>query len=259
MRPLVILLVTHTLIAGTVGWTFPGPASADVSSVDLSGEIDEEFYLQVVQAIGTDAKEIRIKSSGGDNVWALQAANALNNQQDTQLVIAGKCVSACASLMFATDNVRVTKDAFIAVHRTSIGMEYVLGAGAFDLSEKRFEALNFYADEERRLLEQAGRNGSFFEQAMRELRPVCYQRMVTTKSGLFVGYQSRAEADYWMPGKDIFVHYRGIGVSGNWPDSRDLLSNKDALQFIEKYKIIRSASLEDVTEAPIETFGECQN
>lgn len=246
------------LVLMLLWWVFPCFASAEVSRVDLSGEINKEFYFEVELAIRTHVEEIHIESSGGGNVWALQAANALNNQDLTQLVVVGKCVSACASLAFATDNLRITEGAFIAVHRTSLGMKYVLSAGEFDLGEERFEALNFYAAEESRLLQQAGRTAAFFEQAMREIRPVCYGRLITTDSGLVAGYLSRAEAHYWMPDEDVFNHYRGIDVSGDWPDSGDLFSNKEAFEFIEKYRVVRTASVDELNRAPIETFGECQ-
>ncbi|WP_300381566.1 hypothetical protein [Henriciella sp.] len=251
--------IYSTLVSLMLSWCVSSPAFAEAPGVDLSGEINKDFAFQVEYALLLGAKEIRVESSGGNNLWALQVANSLNERKSTQLVVTGKCVSACASLAFATDNVRITKDAFIAVHRTSLGIRYVLEASEFDLREERFEALNLYADEEARLLQKGNRSASFFEQAMRETRSNCYQELVTTKDGLVLGYKSRPDAHYWMPDKETFNQYRGIDVSGQWPSRRDWVSNKKALDFIKKYKVIMTKSPDELTETPIKEFGKCEN
>lgn len=217
-------------------------------SISFCGRIDPGHDDDLANIIkSSNPKEIVINSQGGDTGAAMNIARLIA-QNDIEVVIEGRCFSACAHFILMTaPQVTVEENSVVGFHYNAAASTALLGRS--DLLPK--EGVEFHlklAAREVLFYREFGLSIEWLLEPLWRVKPICFDRFHYAQNGQIVGARLKLLYRSWTPRKSFVEKIRNSQIQGYWPESESEFKRAVAHAVPEQYHSLYSfqASLDDV-------------
>jgi len=183
-------------------------AATPTAEVHLKGPTDAAMQRRLEEGVRRGLTVYTIDSGGGRERDALKIAKLIE-RHGVDLIVDGRCTSACAQYLLPAARTAVVKPgSIIAVHLNSYGLLQVRGLDTGRIHN--LQELLHNAHEAERLYRRQAVNPSLLVQATSALRPQCVA--YTGSGGRLFGH-----FDFWVPSRE-HLERAGLTIEGPWPN-----------------------------------------
>ncbi|MFW2350717.1 hypothetical protein [Qipengyuania sp.] len=195
----------------------------DRGTLYLNGKIDRDFVERIEKFPKSQLKTIVIDSPGGTYRDAIDAANLIFDN-NIELVVDGKCYSACASILLASStNVSIKSGSLIAFHNM-VGFWHYFEEYLQNNEDFSIAGFQVYRDSDEviSIYKRSGINPDFFVALAAFHRINCIGVDRNPEGGDVTRLRMITEAELYIPNEALFRQFGWKFKEAHFPDEAEL-------------------------------------